>query len=173
MGRNENEPKKTKPSLPLPTLLFVFLPIYTFLLRALLILESKTYANEAAAWFYKVRNFGGVVRVSYKLLLLLLVTESTVFTTASSSPSSFTSSSSSSSSSYLFNSHTTIFSTLSYTRPGRTIQDLYPIYTMKYQKQDRILHSPYTQYKLTKKDLSHIYIYFSLFRSPSQCHNNT
>lgn len=28
---------------------------YTF--RGLLILESKTYANEAAAWFYKARNF--------------------------------------------------------------------------------------------------------------------
>lgn len=28
---------------------------YTF--RVLLILESKTYANEAAAWFYKARNF--------------------------------------------------------------------------------------------------------------------
>lgn len=27
---------------------------YTF--RGLLILESKTYANEAAAWFYKARN---------------------------------------------------------------------------------------------------------------------
>lgn len=33
---------------------------YTF--RALLILESKTYANEPAAWFYKARNFDAAYR---------------------------------------------------------------------------------------------------------------
>lgn len=33
----------------------VALPLY--FPRALLILESKTYANEPAAWFYKLRNF--------------------------------------------------------------------------------------------------------------------
>lgn len=52
---------------------------YTF--RALLILESKTYANEAAAWFYKARNFanpnargwGGGIQHSSSFLILVFL----------------------------------------------------------------------------------------------------